>query len=260
MKHSILKLDMATVRCAGAILLWTGAVICWGSGESYKKTWAYKQGYTPLQLYTSSDLVGQAYVEEINLDPSQTSQGEYHAILSVVFTNVLKGAKGNYQIYIHSCLRDPDHADLSSFSSEPTREEMVPICQGELKWREGDSYIMICSSNPVEGRWEMDSAITEDWAQYVRDLREKARRRQYWRDELDEQLNVLSKKMDVAREDMELGDISEEDYKKLFKGYQKEMMPITYKLVDDSEKHAPGLGIYRDIDWGVLRQELETFK
>jgi hypothetical protein len=248
------------VGFVAAMLLCMGVVACRGSGESIKKCWAQKQGYSQLQLYTSSDLVGQAYVEEINLDPSQTSQGEYHAILSVVFTNVLKGEKGNYQIYIHSCLRDPDHADLSLFSSEPTREEMVPICQGKLKWKEGDSCIMICSSNPIENRWEMDSAITEGWTQYVRKLREQARRRQYWRAEKKAQRRALSKKMDIAREDMELGDITQEEYEKRYMEYQNQMRPYSSELTDDYIKHAEGVGMYWAIDWGFLEEELEEIK
>ncbi len=222
--------------------------------------WFWKTGYSPLQLYTSSDLVGQARLDSFEIlseDPQNNSDA---FILSLVFTNVLKGEKGCYQVYGPREFQDPSILDLSIFSETPTKEALSRLNGARWNWVPGESYILICATNYFAKRMELHSVVTQEWSQYVQVLREGAKRYRQQCEEENIRLAAVSKRWDKSREDMELGDISSEEYEKLSDGYRKE-----YGSISDEYDENPMItypdgreGIYEQIDWGFLSKEMEA--
>jgi hypothetical protein len=250
--------------CAGFIMTTMacmGVITCQGSGESIKKDWYAKISYNSLQLYTSSDLVGQARLDRIVHLPTDQCIDGFSTVFSVVFTNVMKGQGGAYLIYAHPGFQDPIGADLSAFSDFAAYTAWAKTLgeKGDWKWREGHSYILICSSNPVRQRWELHSVVLRDWAEYVQDLREKRQDWHYWTEELRAKEQVLSEKLEEARVAMKLGDIPPEAYKKEFEEYRAaiQILHAEHDKKYDYADYAPGVGRYWTIDWGLLKEEVK---
>jgi hypothetical protein len=173
----------------------------------------------------------------------------------------LKGQEGAYLIFAHPGSQDPTCADLSAFSDFAAYSAWANKLaeKDDWKWQKGNSYILICSSNPVRHRWELHSVVNRDWPEYVQDLREKRLEWCYWAEELRAKEQVLSEKLEEARMAMGLGDITPEKYGKEFEEY-REAIKILHAEHDkkyDYMDYAPGVGRYWIIDWGLLNEEVK---
>jgi len=242
---------------------------CWGwEGNPLKLKrmhWDWKIGYTPLQLYTSSDLVGQARLDALEKLPEEEWIDGFSVRLSVVFTNVLKGNMGSYDILATPGSQDPDQADLSSFQDFQSYSEWAKNIgiTNDWKWKVGESYILICATNFFSKRMELHSVVNQPWPEYIRELRKETRR---YRDRCEEKatrLDELGKRRRMSREDMKLGDISKEEYERLSEGYRKEYRAISdeYDDKDPLVQWPDGrYGMYEQIDWGFLKKDLEGSK
>jgi hypothetical protein len=110
--------------------------------------------------------------------------------------------------------QDPDRSDLSAFTEEPTEEENAAASGSNWKWEVGKIYILLCSYNPERNRWELHSAVAQEWPNYVEQIRIMALEHHYWRKERIAHGNALVEKMEKNREAMKLGDITPEEYEK----------------------------------------------
>ena len=245
-------------------LCWLSTSTCMGwEGDPLKLKrlpWFWKTGYTPLQLYTSSDLVGQAQLDAIEKVPEEQQAEDYSFVFTLAFTNVLKGKAGRYQVYGFREFQDPSLLDLSTFSETPTKEEVSRLSGARWNWMPGKSYNLICATNYYAKRMELHSVVTQEWSQYVQVLREGAKRYRQHREEENTRRAAVSKRWDKSREDMELGDISSEEYERLSDGYRKENRAISDEYDENSMITYPDgrEGIYEQIDWGFLSQEIEA--
>ena len=257
-----MKFSLRSVECGLALLMLMGTAVCrgWEGNpiELKRMPWFGKRGFTPLQLYTSSDLVGQGRLEAFRIISAGDNKEKGFAVLSMAFTNVLKGVEGRCDVYVNDFFKDPERSDLTTGSDEVPEFETENILKDDWKWKVGKSYILICVSNPAMSRWELHSVVLQEWPDYVRILREKVREYGRWKAEKAARERVISLELSDYHDSMRLGDISSAEYEKHFDEYRKMREAI------DQEYQRYPIPCFPDgadgrfggpIDWGRLKGE-----
>lgn len=257
-----MKIIMRKLEYILALLVLAGTSICHGwEGDPIKlkrMPWYMKRGFTPLQIFTSSDLVGQGRLDAFRLIPEVGRENEFQAIATISFTNVLKGEAGPCDVYVSIAQKVPEYADISSLPWDLTEEEKDRALKSDWKWQEGKSYTLVCVSNPAMNRWELHSVVTQKWPDYVRILQEKIREYARWNEEKEARERGLSIKLSEHHDSMRLGDISSEEYEQHFDEYR-----VNRKAIDQEYQHhlVPCFPDGADgrfggpIDWGRLKGE-----
>ena len=210
-------------------------------GELPPREWWHKIGFSPYTLYRSSDLIGEGQITAVEeMPPFNFPAGGFK--FSVIFTNMLKGSPGKYEVIMPEDMRATKgyYVPPPSIGATIDMNRFSPVSllvdtNGMFCGKSGQGVAMVCQKK--QEHMELHAILPpEQWATFPSQLAEGKRQHEEWvkaKKARKLEIDILELKL---KDSLELGDISQEEYdqqNELLEPLKQESRKISSELWND---------------------------